>query len=91
MLARGGTSVIWLARNQGLGGFEKLVAVKTIQPEHAGDAKAQRLLIEEARIAAELQDPHVVHVLDLGLLGDIGYIVMELIDGESFCVFFYVF
>lgn len=83
MLAQGGTSVVWLARNKGIGGFEKLVAVKTIQPEHAGNAKYQRLLVEEARIAAEIQDPHVVQVLDLGLVGEVGYIVMELIDGES--------
>ena len=83
VLARGGTSIVWLARNKGLGGFEKLVAVKTIQPEHAGNAKFQKLLLEEARISAELHDVHVVQVLDLGLLGDIGYIVMEHIDGES--------
>jgi len=83
VLARGGTSIVWLARNKGLGGFEKLVAVKTIQPEHAGNAKAQKLLLEEARISAELHDVHVVQVLDLGLMGDIGYIVMEHIDGET--------
>ena len=83
-MARGGAAIVWLARMKGSSSrFDKLVAVKTIQPDHADNARFQALLVEEARIAVNIDDPHVVKVLDLGQIGATAFFVMELIDGES--------
>ena len=53
-IARGGMADVWLARFQGKHGFEKLVAIKTILPEHAADDHFRHMFLDEARIASEI-------------------------------------
>jgi serine/threonine protein kinase len=82
-LAQGGMAAVWLARLRGKHGFQKLVAVKTIRPEHAGDQRFQRMFLDEARIAASITHPNVAQILDLGEENGVLYLVMEWIDGDS--------
>lgn len=83
VLARGGSAMVWLARTKDARGGEQLVAVKTILPEHAKNEKLQRLIVEEAQITSAITDRYVVRVIDVGQQGEVAFLVMELVDGES--------
>lgn len=82
-IARGGMADVWLGRLKGRHGFEKLVAIKTILPEHALENRFQRMFLDEARIASEIDHPNVAKILDLGEWRDCLYLVMEYVDGDS--------
>src|SRR5205809_169969 len=53
-LAVGGMAEIFLARASGIEGFEKLVVLKSILAQHAGDEQFVRMFLDEARLAATL-------------------------------------
>jgi serine/threonine-protein kinase len=74
---------VWLGRFKGKHGFEKLVAVKTILPEHALDERFRNMFLDEARIASGVEHPNVAKILDLGEWRDCLYLVMEYVDGDS--------
>ncbi len=74
---------MWLARQHGKHGFEKLVAVKTILPLFANDLRFQQMFLDEARIASGIEHPNVAQILDLGDEGDVLYLAMEWVDGDS--------
>ncbi len=82
-IARGGMAHVWLGRFKGKHGFEKLVAVKTILPEHALDDRFRNMFLDEARIASGVEHPNVAKILDLGEWRDTLYLVMEYVDGDS--------
>ena len=82
-LAVGGMAEIYLARQTGLQGFEKLVVVKIILPNLADDQKFVGMFLDEARLAATLNHPNVVQVYDLGQEKGAYYIAMEFIAGQD--------
>ena len=82
-LASGGMAEIYLARQTGIGGFEKLVVVKRILPHLAREKVFVEMFLDEAVIAAQLNHPNVVQIFDLGQSGDDYYIAMEYLEGES--------
>lgn len=75
---------VWLARFRGKHGFEKLVAIKTILPEHALDDRFRKMFLDEARIASGIEHPNVAKILDLGEWHDHLYLVMEYVNGDAF-------
>jgi serine/threonine protein kinase len=82
-IASGGMAEAWVARLQGKFGFEKLVAIKTILPSFATDARFQRMFLDEARIASGIEHTNVAQTLDLGEERGVFYIVMEWVDGDA--------
>jgi len=83
-LGEGGMGEVWQARLQREYGFEKLVAVKMMRAGHVEDESAVRMFLDEARLAANINSPHVVSTLDLGIGEDDElFIVMEFVDGLS--------
>ncbi len=82
-IAQGGMAEVWMARQIGKHGFEKLVAVKTILPKFADDERFQRMFLDEARVSSCIQHPNVTQTLDVGEQDDITYLVMEYVDGDS--------
>jgi serine/threonine protein kinase/thioredoxin-like negative regulator of GroEL len=76
-------AAVWLARLHGAHGFEKLVAVKTILPEHASDLRFQQMFLDEARLASAIVHVNVGQILDLGEEQDVLFLVMEWIDGDA--------
>jgi len=74
---------VWIARQRGKHGFEKLVAVKTILPQFASDLRFQKMFLDEARVASRIEHFNVARVLDLGEEHDVLYLVMEYVDGDS--------
>jgi eukaryotic-like serine/threonine-protein kinase len=82
-LAEGGMAEVFLAKQTGMEGFEKLVVVKRILPQLCSDDSFVKMFLNEARVAARLNHPNVVQIFDLGKLGDQYFIAMEYVHGED--------
>ncbi|GAG27789.1 unnamed protein product, partial [marine sediment metagenome] len=82
-LGSDGISEVYLARQVGVEGFEKVVALRKILPELARDEVFVAVFFDEARAAAKLSHPNVVQIYDLGREGDDFFIAMEYLEGES--------
>jgi serine/threonine protein kinase len=80
-LAHGGMAEVFLARQQGPEGFDRRVAIKRILPHLADSRDFLRMFLDEARLAASLSHPNVVHIYELGKVGDHYFLAMEYIDG----------
>jgi serine/threonine-protein kinase len=74
---------VWLATARGPGGFQKRVVIKTVLPDLVEKAGYVQMLVKEASLAARLDHPNIVHVFDLGCVGDLYYIAMEYLSGRS--------
>ncbi len=85
-IARGRMAEVWRGEHVTLG---MSVAVKCLLPSLVKRTGAMRRFLGEARIAARLNDPHTVRVLDCvvhyGAAGgeEAAFIVMELLEGED--------
>jgi len=82
-LATGGMAEIWLARQVGLRGFERLVVVKRIIESLSSDEAFVEMFLDEARIVVQLTHPNIVQVFDLGEFAGAYYIAMEYLAGEN--------
>jgi serine/threonine protein kinase len=82
-LAVGGMAELYLARTRGMGGFEKLVVIKRVLPHLAEEPEFIEMFFREARLAATLDHPNIVHVMDIGALDEDPYFVMEYVHGED--------
>jgi serine/threonine protein kinase len=82
-LARGGMAELFLARAVGPQGFEKLIVVKKILPKLASNAKFLELFVNEARIAAALDHPHIAHVYEFGKDDTSYFMTMEYLHGQN--------
>jgi len=82
-IAIGGMAEIHVAKQTGVEGFEKLVVIKKILPQFARDPHFVKMFLNEARLAARLSHPNVVHIYDLGYANGVYYIAMEYIHGEN--------
>ena len=73
-------ATVYLGRDVRL---DRVVALKIAHAELAGDHEFVRRFIGEARAAAQLSSPNVVAVFDQGSDGDINYIAMEYVPGQT--------
>jgi len=80
ILGRGGMGAVYRAHHIPL---DRPVALKVISSDWAGSPAIAAALLNEARIAARLEDPRIVQVYDAGMAGDQAYIVMQLASGET--------
>lgn len=81
-LATGGMAEVYLARQVGPAGFEKLVVIKRLLPHVAEDRSIVEMFLDEARIVARLSHPNIVQVFDLGTEGESYFIAMEYLQGQ---------
>src|SRR5215470_17157259 len=81
LIAIGGMAEIYLARVRGPEGFEKLVVIKRMLPQHAHRPEHVEMFLAEARLAASLQHANIVHVFDVGVVGDDYFFAMEYLHG----------
>ncbi|HEY3446154.1 MAG TPA: protein kinase [Myxococcales bacterium] len=82
-LAVGGMGEIFLARQRGFAGFDRLAIVKTLLPDLADQEGFIDQFLDEARVAATLNHPNIVCIYEVGLWEGLHYIAMEYINGES--------
>ena len=80
LIARGGMGDVYRATDVRL---QRDVALKLMA--HTGEADTARVdrFVQEARVMASLDHPHIVRIYDVGLSGDRPYLVAELLDGET--------
>lgn len=62
---------------------ERTVAIKLLRPDMAADPAFQERFRRESRVAARLQEPHVIPVHDFGDIDGVLYIDMRLVEGAS--------
>lgn len=74
---------VYLAKQVGLEGFEKLIVIKTMLPLISASPELRDMFIAEAKTAVNLQHPNVVQILDLGLLDNRLFIAMEYVEGTD--------
>ncbi|MDB4982986.1 MAG: Serine/threonine-protein kinase Pkn6, partial [Myxococcales bacterium] len=73
---------VYLALSGELSGFRTLVVVKRILPHLASNNDFIRMFLDEARIAALLDHPNVVRIIEVGHERDEYFLVMELVQGK---------
>jgi serine/threonine-protein kinase len=83
-LGRGGMATALLSVMRGPRGFNKLMVVKRLRPALAAEAEFVRMFLDEARLAARIDHPNVVHTSEVGLDDEGCFIAMEFIDGQPF-------
>src|SRR4030042_1310292 len=77
-IGEGGMGVVYLAENPHIG---RRVAIKVLHAEHGRDHRSVMRFSNEARAAHEIKNPHIVEILDFGVLPDGSpYFVMEWLD-----------
>jgi len=82
-LATGGMAAVFIARAQGVAGFERLVAVKVLHPHLAHEEEFISMFLDEARLAARIRHPNVVATQDISdTEGDGFFLVMDYIEGD---------
>jgi hypothetical protein len=79
-LGAGGMGEVYRARDTRLG---RDVAIKVL-PQHLSSSPEVRARFErEARAVSSLNHPHICTLHDVGREGDVDYLVMELVEGET--------
>jgi serine/threonine-protein kinase len=81
-LGHGGMADVYLAVAQGLGGFNKLLVLKQLRPALVDDSEFLTMFLDEARLAARLSHPNVVHTYEVGRDGSRYFIAMEYLEGQ---------
>jgi serine/threonine-protein kinase len=83
-LASGGMGDVFLALQEGPAGFLRKVVIKRMRSPIGDNPAFVEMFLNEARLAAMLSHPNVVHILELGQAEDGSwFIAMEHIDGRS--------
>lgn len=83
LLGYGGIGMVLLAIAHGASGFEKKVAIKTLLPELQGDGDCERMLVEEALLAARFQHRNLIGVHELGVSKGTCWVRMDHVDGRD--------
>jgi serine/threonine protein kinase len=83
-LGQGGMADVFLAIARGPKGFNKLVVVKTLRQELVQTREFVDMFLEEARLAARLNHPNVVHTHEVGEVDGTFFLAMEFLEGQSF-------
>jgi len=78
-LGAGGMATVYLAEDLR---HERKVAVKVLRPELSAILGGERFL-NEIRVTANLQHPHILQLYDSGEAGGLLYYVMPYVEGES--------
>jgi serine/threonine protein kinase/formylglycine-generating enzyme required for sulfatase activity len=79
-IASGGMGVVWLAHQERL---DRDVAIKIMASHLLGSDDALARFRREARMLAQIQDPHVVRVIDCGEEEGLAWMAMEYIPGRG--------
>lgn len=80
-IGMGGMAEVFLAKSQGVEGFEKQLVIKRILPELSTNKRFVEMFIAEARIAVALNHPNIVQIYDFGKVGEDFFIAMEFVEG----------
>ncbi len=80
-LGAGGMAEVFLARQMGAEGIEKVLVVKRVLPSFARSAKFRAMFVDEAKVALRLNHPNIVQVYAFEQVRDEFLLAMEHVDG----------
>jgi serine/threonine protein kinase len=79
-LGAGGMGQVYKARDTRL---DRVVAIKILPPQLAGDPQFRERFEREARAISSLNHPHICTLYDVGHQDDTAFLVMEYLEGET--------
>ncbi|MBV9483457.1 MAG: protein kinase [Acidobacteria bacterium] len=79
-LAAGGMGEVYKARDTRL---DRTVAIKILPSHLSENPEAKQRFDREARTISSLNHPNICTLHDVGEQGDVGYLVMEFLEGET--------
>jgi serine/threonine protein kinase len=82
-LSTGGMAEIFLAAQRGLAGFRKPVVLKKILPDIQGQEEFVRMFLDEAKVTAAFNHPHIAQVFDLDVDQGELFLAMEFVPGAT--------
>ena len=82
-LGRGGMADVFLAVARGQMGFNKLAVIKRLRQALAEESAFRTMFLDEARLAARLSHPNIVHTYEVGEQNGVYFIAMEYLEGQS--------
>ena len=82
-LATGGMATVYVARQIGAAGFERLVVLKRVHPHLLSNRDFYDMFRDEARVAAMLHHSNVVPVIDVVEAEGELFLVMEYVDAVA--------
>ena len=82
VIGEGGMGTVEVALERAGTEFQRIVALKRMLPAAARDPRHVEMFLREARLAALLSHPNVVHAFDFGATRGELYLAMEYVEGE---------
>jgi serine/threonine protein kinase len=79
-LGTGGMGEVYLAEDEKL---TRKVALKILPAGVSGERKRLNRFLQEARLAANLNHPHICTVYEIDATGETPFLAMELVEGET--------
>jgi hypothetical protein len=79
----GGMAEVFKAKQFGVEGFEKILAIKRILPSLAEDSDFIEMFIDEAKICGHLTHANICQIYELGRVDDAHFIAMEYVWGKD--------
>jgi serine/threonine protein kinase len=83
LVAQGGMADIYLARQVGIGQFERHVAIKVLNAQRARDPESCALFLDEARVVALLDHGNLASVHEVDAKDGVYYLAMEYVHGAD--------
>lgn len=80
LLGRGGMGEVYLAKDLHL---ERMIAIKTLSKELAGEGEHKARFIREARMASALNHPNILTVYEVGSFGSVLFMAAEYVEGQT--------
>ncbi len=82
-LGVGGMATVHRAKQHGIEGVQRTVALKRLLPHLAEDSAFIKSFVREAKLALALHHANIVQLFELGKVGNVYFIAMEYIDGRD--------
>jgi serine/threonine protein kinase len=80
LLGHGGMGMVFQAQDIQL---QRQVALKVLRPELAANPNSRQRFLREGRAAAQIHSDHVVNIFLVDQEGELPYLVMEMLQGQS--------
>ncbi len=82
-IAEGGMASVHLGRTIGSAGFSRLVAIKRLRAELTTDKDFVAMLLDEARVTAQIRHTNVVDTIDFIAIDGVLSLVLEYVEGDA--------
>lgn len=82
-IAQGGMAEIFKGLTYDFSGLKKFIVIKRILPHIAANEEFIRMLVDEAKIAVQLNHGNIAQTFDLGKVAEDYFIVMEYVEGKT--------